>query len=276
MSSSSRETSFEESTQVWPWRRQVTTSRPSAFSARSAVPSRVARVASPGCGERVALDDRVGDPLAALLVEDRARVAAADLVGARPDRLPAELAEEVGEDDLADALAQHLGARRDGADGGGRRPDRGGRDVLDPRAPAHQHHRGQHDRERPRHQARARPADPPEPGARLRPAVPVAAPRVARPSTRVRSASGAPVDSAASDDRVAAVLLQCERRGEGGIRSRPRLDAGAPVGVQPAVDVERRDRPRRRRRGPGAGQSRSSRKQTPGPPSIFPTSARPS
>ena len=48
--SSSRETSFEESTQVWPLRRQVTTSRPSAFSARSTVPSRVARVASSGCG----------------------------------------------------------------------------------------------------------------------------------------------------------------------------------------------------------------------------------
>ena len=77
--------------------------------------------------------------------------------------------------------------------------------------------RGERDGERAGHQPRARPADPPEPGARGRPAVPVAAPRRrerldARPQ-RERGAGAL----GGGGDRVAALLLQCEGGGEGGI-----------------------------------------------------------
>ena len=99
-SSSARGTSLEESTQVWPRRRQVTTSRPDARSARIDGALDGGPVGRVGLVERGAGDDGVGDPLAVLLVEDGAGGAALDLVRAGADGLPAELADVVGEADV--------------------------------------------------------------------------------------------------------------------------------------------------------------------------------
>ena len=195
-SSSSRGTSAEESTQVWPLRRHVTTVRPSASSARMTVPSTVDSSASSGLIERVAADHGVGDLAAVLLVEHRARLAPADLVGARAGGLPAELPGEVGEHDVVLALAQHLRLRRHRRDRGRRRLHGGRRHVLDVRPTADEHDRGEHRGERPGQ---------PAPGHRIPPSrvradgrrSPWRRPGAERASTRVRRASGAPVDSAA-------------------------------------------------------------------------------
>ena len=239
-SSSSRETSpfTTERTQVWPLRSQVTTVRSSeVVSDRSSMPSRVALSASPGFDERVAVDHGVGDPLAVLLVEDRAGVAPVDLVGARPDRLPAELARVVGEGDVADLLVQQLRGRRDGGDLRGRRPLGGGRDVLDARAAADEHDGGEGDGQRAGHQPRTRPPDPPEPSACGRPAVPVAAPR-RRHALDARAQGERRAGAlAGGEDRVAPLLLQGERGGERWILGSPRLDPPALVGFEVSVDV---------------------------------------
>src|SRR5215218_8058281 len=63
------------------------------------------RLLALGPRERLAADDRVGDVATLLAVEHGPGVAALDVVGARAVGLPPELALEVGEADLLDAVA---------------------------------------------------------------------------------------------------------------------------------------------------------------------------
>ena len=160
---------------MWPPRFQVTTSRPWSRARAPRCPRRSVLLAPSGQLSAVAGDDRVGDPLAVLLVEDRARVAPPDLVGAGADRLPPELREVVGEDDVARRAPSAAGVAGTVRDLRGRRAHGGGGHVVDPgrrrRAARARRARG----DRAGHQPRTRPADPPEPGACRRPAVPVAA-----------------------------------------------------------------------------------------------------
>ena len=132
------------------------------------------------------------------------------------------------------------------------------------------------DGDRAGHQPRTRPADSPEPGACGRPAVPVAAtlcrksfhPRAER--ERCAGALGR------GDDRVAALPLLGQRRGEAGIRGGAALDAGALLGVETAVDVRDERRLVVGREVVRLVNHDHQESRRPLSAAVFPTSARPS
>ena len=138
MSSSRSPTSDAESTQVRPFRHQVTTRRPRSLRACRVTPLRlvVRRVARRG--DPVAGDDRVRDALAVVLVEHGPGLAIAEPVRADPRLPPAEFLRPVREGHALDVGGEQLGIRgidRDRRGGGplreaGRLHDRGLSDPL--------------------------------------------------------------------------------------------------------------------------------------------------
>ena len=189
---------WRRGTQVWPPRFQVTTVAPSSSSARTTVPSTSVLLALVGPAR--ARRRRRSCRRSACRPSRRRRCAcrALDLVRAGADRLPPELREVVGEDDVLDVLLQQrdvagtaptlaVGARTAAA-----------ATSSTPGAPP-----TEHDARRSPRRPRRPPAPHPAIGSPRAGCVRTAGgprggdPVAASPSTRERSASGAPVLSAA-------------------------------------------------------------------------------